>query len=237
MSILNRNLKTFYFIKPLKEQGFPELFAYTQNEYIAIRYVEQYCYLQPEIYSEQAESIKDPRLDRLFKTVFNDYGFDEQDEIYSYDITPFGQSKVDPSSSRTAYMTPRQEMSILETGIDMYTELTDLLISSFLRLFKCFSLGYFRNKEFGMMLNYIYRIYIKRLIIISRTDISELNNQYRKILHLPTQEEMQYISSNDIINYFAVMYQVILNNDPEYMKMIEYEKEMHDMYLRRIDEE
>ena len=59
--------KIFYFILPVKQNGYPDLTAWTDNEFLVSEYVRQYEKLEPVVLCCEGTSIVDPDVKKFIK--------------------------------------------------------------------------------------------------------------------------------------------------------------------------
>ena len=211
--------KTLYFILPTKQNGYPNLPAWTDNEFLAQGYAKQYQSLNPVILSCEGYDIKDPDVEKF--TINNmDCTLDETDRLFTETVTPFydyGENIV-PSNHEIFLFTDDQQTSIGEQWSYTEYQLYDMLCDSTVNMF--YMSRFLVDDKFREIFGYIFSKYIIRLLVsFSGHYTEDLPVESREKLGLTTSGD--YLCDDQIYNYsYMTMilirkYSCILDGDEE----------------------
>ena len=191
--------KTLYFIMPTKQNGYPNLTAWTDNEFLAQGYAKQYQSLSPVILSCEGYDIKDPDVEKF--TIDNmGCTLGESDRLFTETVTPFydyGKNIV--SSNHEIFLfTDDQQTSIGEQWSYTEYELYDMLCGSTVNMF--YMSRFLVDDKFREIFGYIFSKYIIRLLLaFSGHCIEDLPIESREKLGLTTSGD--YLCDDQIYNY------------------------------------
>ena len=211
--------KTLYFIMPTKQNGYPNLTAWTDNEFLAQGYAKQYQSLSPVVLSCEGYDIDDPDV-KKFMNDNMDCTLGETDRLFAERVTPFydyGENIV-PSNHEIFLFTDDQQTSIGEQWSYTEYQLYDMLCDSTVNMF--YMSRFLVDDRFREIFGYIFSKYIIRLLVsFSGHCIEDLPIESREKLGLTTSGD--YLCDDQIYNYsYMTMilirkYSCILDGDEE----------------------
>ena len=211
--------KTLYFIMPTKQNGYPNLTAWTYNKFLAQGYAKQYQSLSPVILSCEGYDIKDPDVEKF--TIDNmGCTLGESDRLFTETVTPFYDygKDLNQSNHEEFLFTDDQQTAIGEQWSRIEYNLYDMLCGSTVNMF--YMSRFLVDDKFREIFGYIFSKYIIRLLVaFSGHCIEDLPIESREKLGLTTSGD--YLCDDKIYSYsYMTMilirkYSCILDGDEE----------------------
>ena len=194
------HLKTFYYVLPVKQNGYPDLTAWTDNRFLAYLYAEQYRMLEPVILTCQGTSKTDPDVKKFEKEQLDmELGLDS--EILVADVTAFDRPHTD---DRKAYQhdkfltTSDQEIAIGEQW--SYTENQLYEVIGFAMIDLMMITRFLVDEDMKKVFEYVCFKYITRVLLEIVGDVNDLSDESREKLGLPLIKDTDCIDLCEIYN-------------------------------------
>lgn len=198
MSNYKSKKKIFYFILPIKQNGYPDLTAWTDNEFLAQEYAKQYESLNPVILSCVGEYIYDTEVQSFMEENLGSI-LTDCEKLFTEDVTPFCDYSGLMVPERNVYLfTEEQQTAIFENWSYTQYEIYDMLCESLVNILKMS--GFLLDDSFREIFGYIYSKYIIRLLIsfsgyaIDDLPIESLNK-------LGLLKDRNFVCEDQIYNY------------------------------------